>query len=682
MSDKVTIGGPRLGSGKKMDTAMHGYSRANFNQSEVLRTTLAPGVLLPVYRNIGLPGDTIDIGIDLDMITLPTVGPLYGSFKVQIDFFKADFRLLQPQLQMNRQNIGRNMKAIYLPQIVLTAEGRLDPFVPFDNQQINPSCILSHMDIRGLGHSLSGADETIARSFNASELLFYWMTYGQYYCNKQEEIGYVIHKDPNTPVPVSNGAGYVSEIEGTFPISIPGLPEAAFEVTVRPTDRLQILFTSGIDANTTADQVIIKMNVEGAEYDVPLTDLFNQITISDETGTSGTIYATEPKPQWLPPNLLTPIEIVSMSFLEGGDTDFDAEPQLYSFPLENLDLVRDEWMAYVAAAPYEITESTLPPYGYLCQKQDGGTRYSKQFAQEGLAIKTYQSDIYNNYLNQEWIDGTNGVKELSAIDVSGGALYMDDLNMQEKIYNVLVRISLSDGTYDAWQRAVYDHHRSTQATSPIYIGGLQEELVFAEVVSNAASENQPLGTLAGRGVISGHRRKGGKVVAKFDEPGMVYAIMSLTPRIDYSQGNAWHTTLDNMDEFHKPALDAIGYQDLITDRMAWWDTAVDGNSGIPVYKSAGKQPAWLDYQTAVNRVRGAFAEQNSQMFMVLTRRYESGWNGNTTIPSIRDLTTYIDPVKFNHIFADTRRDAQNFQVQIKFDVDARRKMSAKIIPNL
>ena len=62
--------------------------------------------------------------------------------------------------------------------------------------------------------------------------------------------------------------------------------------------------------------------------------------------------------------------------------------------------------------------------------------------------------------------------------------------------------------------------------------------------------------------------------------------------------------------------------------------------------------------------------------MVLNRRYESDRFG------IKDLTTYIDPAKFNHIFAYTRRDAQNFWAQIKVDIKARRKMSAKIIPNL
>ncbi len=66
------------------------------------------------------------------------------------------------------------------------------------------------------------------------------------------------------------------------------------------------------------------------------------------------------------------------------------------------------------------------------------------------------------------------------------------------------------------------------------------------------------------------------------------------------------------------------------------------------------------------------------MFMTLNRRYENLQGGQ----GISDLTTYIDPIKFNHIFADTRLDAMNFWVQISNKITARRKMSAKVIPNL
>lgn len=242
---------------------------------------------------------------------------------------------------------------------------------------------------------------------------------------------------------------------------------------------------------------------------------------------------------------------------------------------------------------------------------------------------------------------------------------------------MLNRIAVSGGSYTDWLEAVYDHDQRFRAETPMYMGGLSKELVFQEVISNSqSSEGQPLGTLAGKGVMS-KKHKGGKIVIKCDEPSYIMGIASLTPRLDYSQGNDWDTGLETLDDLHKPHLDQIGFQELITEQMAWWDTTWDNVNDVWVQKSAGKQPAWLNYMTNVNKVRGNFAISSNEMFMTLNRRYEFE-NGT----GIKDLTTYIDPSKFNHIFADTAIDAQNFWVQIAVDMTSRRKLSAKLMPNL
>ena len=72
--------------------------------------------------------------------------------------------------------------------------------------------------------------------------------------------------------------------------------------------------------------------------------------------------------------------------------------------------------------------------------------------------------------------------------------------------------------------------------SPIYLGGASYELVFQEVVSNASTDEQPLGTLAGRGKLS-DKKKGGVVVCKPNMHAYIMGIVSITPRVDYSQGN-------------------------------------------------------------------------------------------------------------------------------------------------
>ena len=64
----------------------------------------------------------------------------------------------------------------------------------------------------------------------------------------------------------------------------------------------------------------------------------------------------------------------------------------------------------------------------------------------GLMLKTHFSDILNNWVNTEWVDGDNGINKLTSIDTSGGSFTIDTLNLAEKVYNLLNRIAVSGGT--------------------------------------------------------------------------------------------------------------------------------------------------------------------------------------------------------------------------------------------
>ena len=166
----------------------------------------------------------------------------------------------------------------------------------------------------------------------------------------------------------------------------------------------------------------------------------------------------------------------------------------------------------------------------------------------------------------------------------------------------------------------------------------------------------------------------GRVHIKVEEPSYIIGLISITPRIDNSQGNAWDVYLETLDDIHKPAMDGLGFQDLLTREMAWWDESYQG--GEWTAKSAGKQTAWIQYQTEVNKTYGNFAIRDNEMFMTFNRRYQ--YNGST----IQDLTTYIDPAKFNFIFAQTSLDAQNLWINVAVDATVRQLMSASQMPVL
>ena len=65
------------------------------------------------------------------------------------------------------------------------------------------------------------------------------------------------------------------------------------------------------------------------------------------------------------------------------------------------------------------------------------------------------------------------------------------------------------------------------------------------------------------------KQKGGHIVVKASEPSYLIGIVSLTPRVDYCQGNDFDTTLETLDDIHKPALDAIGFQDRMCETLDW-----------------------------------------------------------------------------------------------------------------
>jgi hypothetical protein len=663
---EITLGGERLGSGKKQKIELKNYERSSHDLSYIWRSTMAAGTLVPYMSELALPGDSFDINLDCDIKTHPTVGPLFGSYKVQLDVFSCPIRLYNGKLHMNLLNIGLKMQEIKIPQIIMKADGTKTG----DNDQINPSSIFSYLNIRGLGRG----EEEVTRTFNAIPYLAYWDIYKNYYANKQEEIGAYIHNRKNIENNSITSFQLFNPIEHTS-TELEGHPNMTFILSSEGTAIIE--FDNNIEPKREAISVTTTILPDGLPITTQLSTIFSTIVWNEY---SQTLECSNPGTGFWG-------ELEYNSFDYDGSTyvGSDDRPQIATFHLDQIDNMRKAILQDTAdAAPFYIDETSPAPYGPPLQSGDLG--YCKLSTQEGLGLKTYQSDLFNNWISTEWIDGENGVNAITAVDTTDGNFTIDSLLLSRKVYDMLNRIAMSGGTYDDWLDAVYTHQRTRSTENPMYMGGLIKELAFQEVVSNAAAQtditNQPLGTLAGRGTLT-KKHKGGSINIKVDEPSYIIGIISLTPRIDYSQGNKWDVNLKTLDDLHKPALDEIGFQDLVTDQMAWWDTMVHPDETLGL-NSAGKQPAWINYMTNVNQVRGNFAvkegsdsQAGGQMYMTLNRRYSQNGDGG-----IKDLTTYIDPSLYSHIFADTRLDAQNFWAQIGINIYARRKMSARVMPNL
>lgn len=645
MSLTRSIGKNTLGGGKKMKVDMRTYNRSTHDLSYVWRNTQSPGTLVPFICELALPGDVHEIQLNANVLTHPTVGPLFGSFKLQLDVFECPIRLYNAQLHNNKLGIGLDMSKVKFPVLSILYNKTTDNPLNFgnsaNNRQVNPSCLRSYLGFNGIGRIYPTAGNTLTMASQCMPELMYYDIFKNYYANLQEENAYYIVPNTDiTEVAIDGQAYNPSEIN-----------------TIADIGKTVEITTEGL--SDPLNQIVVYVKSRGGMAKVKLEDM-------GSTGLNENIadVTIEKRAYYI-------YKIESTIGIGGG--------KLSTFKPSDIDVIREKILQAPTNTPYNLMDAAIIPITTLGGRTNNYLNTS--FPQCGLCIKTYQSDLFNNWINTEWIDGENGISEITAVSVTNGSFTIDALNLAQKVYNMMNRIAVSGGSYRDWIETVYTSNYIERAETPVYMGGMSDEIIFQEVISQSASEEEPLGSLAGRGKLS-YNKKGGYLKIKVEEPSYIIGIVSITPRIDYSQGTKWDRNLKTMNDLHKPALDAIGFQDLVTSKMAWWDSWNEGG-GISTKFSAGKQPAWIDYMSNYNRTHGNFAAGQSEEFMVLNRNYEiNNSTSNLKQSIIKDLTTYIDPTKYNYIFADESLDAMNFWVQIGIDWKARRMMSAKVIPNL
>lgn len=644
---KVNIGKNTLGDSDKMSVSLRDYGRSTHNLNYAWRSTMGIGSLVPFMKVLALPGDTFNIQLDSKIMTHPTIGPLFGSFKFQADVFTCPIRLYNAMLHNNALGVGLDMKKVKLPKLQ-TANGG----------NTGKSSIWNYLGIKNIKTN---------EKANAVPYLGCLDIFKNYYANKQEDYFYILKSAYKT-------SQYV--LTNTAPSENAGVA-TPFNLLV---------YGMGGDKACLDEDVTIEMNTLSPNIpDINRAQSYVQITITApgttglNVGDNGRIYLNQ--------NGVTidknengtlhielkqaDIEIVFEKVLEKAESGTVSVNRLFLSQAEGISV-----QPIALSKIDELREDILAKGRSEYIIGSGGNCSVTEFNDEvanmtsgnmgGLILKTHFSDIFNNWVNTEWVDGDNGINKLTSIDTSGGSFTIDTLNLAEKVYNLLNRIAVSGGTYKDWIETVYTTDYYFRAETPVYEGGMSTEIEFSEVTSTSATEiegNEPLGTLAGKGYAS--NKQGGHITIKVNEPSYIIGMASITPRVDYSQGNDWDNELDTLDDLHKPQLDGIGYQDLM---QKWMHGEANREAAL------GKTVAWINYMTNFNKTFGNFAAGESEAYMVLNRTYDVS-NGEIT-----NATTYVNPKEFTGTFATNTVENQDFWVQIGVGLEARRVMSAKQIP--
>lgn len=660
---KVNIGKNTLGDNNKMSVSLREYGRSTHDLSYAWRSPMGVGTLVPFMKLLALPGDTFDIDLDTKVLTHPTVGPLFGQFKMQLDVFTCPLRLYQAQLHNNALNIGLDMKKVKLPKFENNFQVLKEDTAPFKKSKKAGKGSLAEY----LGLRYEPIRDRV-NNVNAVPYFAYYDVFKNFYANKQEEyfmlMGGSIIQNAKTIV--------TSDFVGTKN----GLSNKVLKCTKAAT-----ITITGDDINL-QDIKEIQFSVDG-----------NTVAMSYKYGVAGWTLTTDEPNKKVITTIIGETYLFDYIFqgeqgkaitLKGKTQNIiqGTEIKAYtsSYKLEEIDNLR-EYILKQGKKEVLIKASTTEEWLGTSFIKDVLVGTASEGASEptikmpiiqmemgGLCLKTLQSDIFNNWVNKEWVDGDNGIKAITDVAITDGKLNLDSLNIAQKVYNMLNRIAVSGGSYKDWIETVYTTDYYFRAETPVYEGGMSTIIDFEAVVSNSASTasgvEEPLGSMAGRGFNG--QKKGGKIKIKINEPCYIMGIASITPLVDYSQGNDWDNWLETMDDLHKPQLDGIGYQDLMQNKM---------NGLAKPTLAVGKQPAWLDYMTNFNKTFADFAAGEQESYMVLNRIYDVDDEGK-----IINTTTYINPKDYTYIFATNTETNRDFWVQIGCGVTARRVMSAAQIP--
>ena len=670
---KVNIGKNTLGDNNKMSVSLKEYGRSTHDLSYAWRSPMGVGTLVPFMKILALPGDTFNIDLDTKVLTHPTVGPLFGQFKMQMDVFTCPLRLYQAQLHNNALNIGLDMKKVKLPKFennFKVLEGDAKPY-----RKTKKSGKGSLAEYLGLKYEPIRDKVNLV---NAIPYFAYYDIFKNYYANKQEDyfmlMGGSIIVDGGTVTTNNDNNFYNVDANGNWGFLNNTLPEKTLTITMpsklwetyKSTDQVEAWFTL-----TDGREIKCIIQLSGGE----------QVEITGEIATINIIGQKHCRCEVSKGvlNEYTDYQLTGMSKIVSKGTE--VKTYTSSYKLEEIDNLREYILKQgkkeivIKSTSNEEWLGTSFIKDVLVGTSDGNSgaepRVKKpiiQMEMGGLCLKTLQSDIFNNWVNKEWVDGDNGINAVTDVAITDGKLNLDSLNIAQKVYNMLNRIAVSGGSYKDWIETVYTTDYYFRAETPVYEGGMSSIIDFEAVVSNSASTasgvEEPLGSLAGRGYNG--QKKGGKLEIKVNEPCYIMGIASITPLVDYSQGNDWDNWLETMDDLHKPQLDGIGYQDLMQNKM----------HGLAKPSLAvGKQPAWLDYMTNFNKTFADFAAGQEESYMVLNRIYNVNDEGEIT-----NATTYINPKDYTYIFATNTETNRDFWVQIGCGITARRVMSAAQIP--
>ncbi len=307
----------------------------------------------------------------------------------------------------------------------------------------------------------------------------------------------------------------------------------------------------------------------------------------------------------------------------------------------------------------------------------------------GLFLRTFKPDMMNVILNGSRFDANvNTVK----VTVDSNTFGLDQLAIAKKLWLSRNKDSMTSGTFRDWVRVHFGVTPRIEDDRPTFLGSFSQPLMFEEIRATADSESSDgtstnLGDKAstGQGFLNNKR-----IRFRADRPMFLMVLASITPRVDYGTSQKRWTNYSKLSDMFRPEYNGIGLQDVLASDLTTAYPGGDngytletiGSWAQPNALSLGKQPAWMEYMSAVNEVRGTFLTSESSWVLLrdFTADATQSPGPTTGLAGLINPSAYVFPHLWNQPFAIQSPDAQNFLCQFHFRDISRSPVLKRLLP--
>lgn len=628
----------------------------NFNLSHTYETTGRFGALIPCDIMEVVPGDLFKTRVEFNMRLSPLSAPAMARLNVHFHSFYVPYRIITPRngqystWERFIQNIGSALpdpsdpNYVHLPYFYSSSVVDLTDNVEYGYSGLKPRDVLSvgslwdYLGLPPVGRGSENFNMPFARRVLALPHLAVLSCWNNWFRRDQIEPEIVlplnlegIDIDPN-----SSGTSFV---EPEMPV---GREDEQFDIDTFVGELLKLrdrnyerdYFTSGLPEPQYGDDVTISNDVDvyAATQGVRATGsaVFMDTMIQDSTRASSYAFVYDGN-----------ITRMVLSTPHSSDSPPD------------LSTVNDPRTPVAALGSYQ---GVLYPRPFLAGNNNSPTDQSPWL----LNSNTAQLDI----------DEISGLTASSNFTINQFRAAMQLQGVREQINRTGTRYT--EIMYGVYGVKVSD----LRLQRPQYLGGVKAPITIGAVLQTSESANTPQGTLTGQGGAVG-----GNLLYKtkhiFEEHGLIVTFMSVTPRTSYTGGvRRLFRKFDPID-YYCPAFDHLGEQQTMTSELYDKFDFTDMDDILPdsyAEESFAYNPMYQELKSAVSTSTGEF--RNTLDNWVLTRSFNEP-------PTLSTDFIHADSRDFDRLFKFENVENtsnEHFQVQLYFDVAAKRPMSKYSTP--